>query len=107
MSSPLTAASSADSLAVSISQLSTGDGTARGSKKNQVSLTHLLNLSFPAREEPQNTGPVRRRRNVNQPFDKDKFINAKYVPWRLTDSMQLSIVCMNAGARSTMLRCNG
>ncbi|KAG0095691.1 hypothetical protein BGZ93_005567 [Podila epicladia] len=33
----------------------------------------------PIREEPQNTGPVRRRRNVGyQPFNKDKFINANF-----------------------------
>lgn len=63
-----------------MSQLSTGDKAARGNnKKNQVSLNHLLNFSFPVREEPQNTGPVRRRRNFGyQPFDKDRFINAKY-----------------------------
>ncbi|KAF9348542.1 hypothetical protein BGX34_002423, partial [Mortierella sp. NVP85] len=63
-----------------MSQLSTGDKAARGNnKKNQVSLNHLLNFSFPVREEPQNTGPVRRRRNVGyQPFDKDKFINANF-----------------------------
>lgn len=71
-----------DSLAVSMSQLSMNDksgGAGRGNnKKNQVSLNHLLNFSFPVREEPQNTAPVRRRRNVNyQPFNKEKFINAK------------------------------
>jgi hypothetical protein len=66
-----------------MSQLSTSDksfgGAGRGNnKKNQVSLNHLLNFSFPVREEPQNTAPVRRRRNVNyQPFNKEKFINAK------------------------------
>ncbi|KAG0241213.1 hypothetical protein BGX31_001311 [Mortierella sp. GBA43] len=74
----------ADSLAVSMSQLSTaaaatGDKATRGNKKNQVSLNHLLNFSFPVREEPQNTGPVRRRRNANyQPFDKERFINANF-----------------------------
>ncbi|KAG0329057.1 hypothetical protein BG004_002422 [Podila humilis] len=48
-------------------------------KKNHVSLNHLLNFSFPEREEPQSTGPVRRRRNANyQPFNKDKFINANF-----------------------------
>ncbi|KAF8923620.1 hypothetical protein BGZ58_002740, partial [Dissophora ornata] len=75
-----TQTSVADSLAVSMGQLSTGDKTARGNnKKNQVSLNHLLNFSFPVREEPQNTGPVRRRRNVNyQPYNKDKFINANF-----------------------------
>ncbi|KAF9327169.1 hypothetical protein BGZ91_001586, partial [Linnemannia elongata] len=47
--------------------------------KNQVSLNHLLNFSFPVREEPQNTAPVRRRRNANyQPFNKEKFINANF-----------------------------
>ncbi|KAF9994207.1 hypothetical protein BGZ65_010198, partial [Modicella reniformis] len=68
-----------------MSQLSTaggggGEKTARGNnKRNQVSLNHLLNFSFPIREEPQNTGPVRRRRNVSyQPYDKDKFINANF-----------------------------
>ncbi|KAF9537378.1 hypothetical protein EC957_008381 [Mortierella hygrophila] len=72
-----------DSLAVSMSQLSTSDksgGAGRGNnKKNQVSLNHLLNFSFPVREEPQNTAPVRRRRNANyQPFNKEKFINANF-----------------------------
>ncbi|KAF9151788.1 hypothetical protein BG015_006220 [Linnemannia schmuckeri] len=72
-----------DSLAVSMSQLSTNDksgGAGRGNnKKNQVSLNHLLNFSFPVREEPQNTAPVRRRRNANyQPFNKEKFINANF-----------------------------
>ncbi len=79
-SSGSTSMSGADSLALSMGQLSAGDRNARSNnKKNQVSLNHLLNFSFPVREEPQNTGPVRRRRNANyQPFDKDKFINAKY-----------------------------
>ncbi|KAF9915812.1 hypothetical protein BX616_005310 [Lobosporangium transversale] len=65
---------------MSMGQLSTNDKGARGNnKKNQVSLNHLLNFSFPVREEPQNTGPVRRRRNANyQPFNKDKFINANF-----------------------------
>ncbi|KAF9107535.1 hypothetical protein BGX29_006059 [Mortierella sp. GBA35] len=72
-----------DSLAVSMSQLSTNDksgGAGRGNnKKNQVSLNHLLNFSFPVREEPQNVAPVRRRRNANyQPFNKEKFINANF-----------------------------
>ncbi|KAG0293493.1 hypothetical protein BGZ96_002779 [Linnemannia gamsii] len=72
-----------DSLAVSMSQLSTNEksgGAGRGNtKKNQVSLNHLLNFSFPVREEPQNTAPVRRRRNANyQPFNKEKFINANF-----------------------------
>ncbi|KAG0206944.1 hypothetical protein BGX28_001747 [Mortierella sp. GBA30] len=76
-SSTSTSTSTADSIAVSMGQLSM-DRAARGnSKKNQVSLNHLLNFSFPVREEPQNTGPIRRRRNASyQPFDKDKFINA-------------------------------
>ncbi|KAG0378971.1 hypothetical protein BGX24_002200 [Mortierella sp. AD032] len=75
---------SSDSLAVSMSQLSTNDKSGGGAgrannKKNQVSLNHLLNFSFPVREEPQNTAPVRRRRNVNyQPFNKEKFINANF-----------------------------
>ncbi|KAG0353198.1 hypothetical protein BC939DRAFT_527606 [Gamsiella multidivaricata] len=79
-SSTSTLTSTADSLAVSMGQLSTNDKAGRGNnKKNQVSLNHLLNFSFPIREEPQNTGPVRRRRNVNyQPFNKDKFINANF-----------------------------
>lgn len=72
-----------DSLAISMSQLSMNDksgGAGRGNnKKNQVSLNHLLNFSFPVREEPQNTAPVRRRRNANyQPFNKEKFINANF-----------------------------
>ncbi|KAF9918295.1 hypothetical protein FBU30_000277 [Linnemannia zychae] len=71
---------STDSLVDSMSQLSTNDRSGKGnSKKNQVSLNHLLNFSFPVREEPQNTGPVRRRRNVHyQPFNKEKFINANF-----------------------------
>ncbi|KAG0301197.1 hypothetical protein BGZ98_008551 [Dissophora globulifera] len=79
-SSLSTLTSTADSLAISMGQLSAGGDKARGNnKKNQVSLNHLLNFSFPVREEPQNTGPVRRRRNVNyQPFNKDKFINANF-----------------------------
>ncbi|KAF9403711.1 hypothetical protein BGX21_000043 [Mortierella sp. AD011] len=77
-SSSSTATSSVDSLTASMGQLNPGDKSARGNnKKNQVSLNHLLNFSFPVREEPQNMAPVRRRRNVNyQPFNKDKFINA-------------------------------
>ncbi|KAG0233943.1 hypothetical protein BGW42_007018 [Actinomortierella wolfii] len=73
---------STDSLSSSVQQLSLGGGGAAGNgskstKKNQVSLNHLLNFSFPAREEPQIMGPVRRRRNANyQPFDKERFINA-------------------------------
>ncbi|KAF9971632.1 hypothetical protein BGZ73_005405 [Actinomortierella ambigua] len=78
---------STDSLASSVQQLSLGDsgsgaagnGNAKNSKKNQVSLNHLLNFSFPAREEPQIMGPVRRRRNANyQPFDKERFMNANF-----------------------------
>ncbi|KAF9302761.1 hypothetical protein BGZ74_004885 [Mortierella antarctica] len=66
-----------DLLVSSMSQLSTIEKAKGSNKKNQVSLNHLLNFSFPVREEPQNTGPVRRRRNVGyQPFNKDKFINA-------------------------------
>ncbi|KAG0023086.1 hypothetical protein BGZ82_010825 [Podila clonocystis] len=62
-----------------MSQLSSNEKVKGGNKKNQVSLNHLLNFSFPVREEPQNTGPVRRRRNVGyQPFNKDKFINANF-----------------------------
>ncbi|KAF9311730.1 hypothetical protein BG003_007068 [Podila horticola] len=62
-----------------MSQLSTSEKAKGSNKKNQVSLNHLLNFSFPAREEPQNTGLVRRRRNVGyQPFNKDKFINANF-----------------------------
>ncbi|KAF8983955.1 hypothetical protein BGZ46_009089 [Entomortierella lignicola] len=80
-SSSSTITSSVDSLAASMGQLNAGgDRTPRGNnKKNQVSLNHLLNFSFPVREEPQNMAPVRRRRNVNyQPFNKDKFINANF-----------------------------
>ncbi|KAG0054412.1 hypothetical protein BGZ83_011312 [Gryganskiella cystojenkinii] len=76
-----TMSSAADSLATSMSQLSANDkaGGRGNNKKNQVSLNHLLNFSFPVREEPQNVAPIRRRRNANyQPFDKDKFINANF-----------------------------
>ncbi|KAF9580090.1 hypothetical protein BGW38_003394, partial [Lunasporangiospora selenospora] len=79
----LSSTTSSDSLVSSMSQVSLrgngGGGNAAAAKKNQVSLNHLLNFSFPAREEPQNTGPVRRRRNVNyEPFNKEKFINANF-----------------------------
>ncbi|KAF9112095.1 hypothetical protein BGX27_003977 [Mortierella sp. AM989] len=71
-----TMTSTVDSLAASIGQMNTARGN---NKKNQVSLNHLLNFSFPVREEPQNMAPIRRRRNVNyQPFNKDKFINANF-----------------------------
>ncbi|KAG0260988.1 hypothetical protein DFQ27_003233 [Actinomortierella ambigua] len=84
LASPLSTAST-DSLSSSVQQLSLGGGGAAGNgntkntKKNQVSLNHLLNFSFPVREEPQIMGPVRRRRNANyQPFDKERFINANF-----------------------------
>ncbi|KAF9191879.1 hypothetical protein BGZ51_006599 [Haplosporangium sp. Z 767] len=89
------------SLAVSMTQLSTGDKAARSgnNKKNQVSLNHLLNFSFPVREEPQNTGPVRRRRNANyQPFDKDKFINANF-RFLLNPRSDYTVFTMDADVR--------
>ncbi|KAF9285216.1 hypothetical protein BGZ68_004046 [Mortierella alpina] len=99
-SSGSTSMSGADSLALSMGQLSTGDRTARNNnKKNQVSLNHLLNFSFPVREEPQNTGPVRRRRNANyQPFDKDKFINANF-RFLLNPRSDYAVFTMDADVR--------
>ncbi|KAF9933629.1 hypothetical protein BGZ67_004183 [Mortierella alpina] len=99
-SSGSTSMSGADSLALSMGQLSTGDRTARSNnKKNQVSLNHLLNFSFPVREEPQNTGPVRRRRNANyQPFDKDKFINANF-RFLLNPRSDYAVFTMDADVR--------
>ncbi|KAI1320290.1 hypothetical protein EDD11_001505 [Mortierella claussenii] len=100
-SSASTLTSTADSLAVSMGQLSTNDKiNARGNnKKNQVSLNHLLNFSFPVREEPQNTGPVRRRRNVNyQPFNKDKFINANF-RFLLSPRRDYEVFTMDADVR--------
>ncbi|KAF9357381.1 hypothetical protein BGX26_003816 [Mortierella sp. AD094] len=99
-SSSSTATSSVDSLAASIGQLNTGDKSARGNnKKNQVSLNHLLNFSFPVREEPQNMAPVRRRRNVNyQPFNKDKFINANF-RFLLSPRRDYEVFTMDADVR--------
>ncbi|KAF9419688.1 hypothetical protein BGZ94_009340 [Podila epigama] len=69
------------------------------SKKNQVSLNHLLNFSFPVREEPQGFGIARRRRNVNyQPFNKDKFINANF-RFLLNPKMDYEVFTMDPDVR--------
>ncbi|KAF9434791.1 hypothetical protein BGZ76_007412 [Entomortierella beljakovae] len=99
-SSPTTATSSTDSLVASMGQANLSDKSSRGNnKKNQVSLNHLLNFSFPVREEPQITGPIRRRRNANyQPFNKDRFINANF-RFLLSPRRDYEIFTMDADVR--------
>ncbi|KAI8616599.1 hypothetical protein BC830DRAFT_1167687 [Chytriomyces sp. MP71] len=54
---------------------------AQVNKRGEISLNHLINFSFPAREAPQ--APVtaasrRKRSSYVVPFNKEKFINANY-----------------------------
>ncbi|KAL1921778.1 uncharacterized protein VTP21DRAFT_10420 [Calcarisporiella thermophila] len=49
------------------------------SKKEKVSLNHLLNFSLPPRQRLPTNLPTRRMRNSNyQPFNKERFVNANF-----------------------------
>ncbi|KAJ3061710.1 hypothetical protein HDU98_002381 [Podochytrium sp. JEL0797] len=53
--------------------------TTQPTRRHEISLTHLVNFSFPAREQPSTT-PIRRKKSSlhHVPFNKEKFINANY-----------------------------
>ncbi|KAJ3110830.1 RING finger protein 10 [Phlyctochytrium bullatum] len=47
-------------------------------KRGDISLTHLLNFTFPPRQQSSAVTPTKRRGTSYQPFLKEKFINANY-----------------------------
>ena len=47
-------------------------------KKNTVNMNHLLNFSFPSRQE-STFSPLRRKKTLVPAYNKERFINAKYV----------------------------
>ncbi|KAJ3031429.1 UNVERIFIED_CONTAM: RING finger protein 10 [Siphonaria sp. JEL0065] len=48
-------------------------------KRGEISLTHLMNFTFPPRETPVASSTIRKKKSsLHVPFNKEKFINANY-----------------------------
>ncbi|KAJ3281634.1 hypothetical protein HDU79_010598, partial [Rhizoclosmatium sp. JEL0117] len=67
-------------LVPSPSQSQSSPLTPAAAKRGEISLTHLMNFSFPPRESSASTStPIRRKKSsLYVPFNKEKFINANY-----------------------------
>ena len=48
-------------------------------RRGQISLNHLLNFSFPPRQSSYANAPRKQRATNYQPYNKERFLNAKYV----------------------------
>src|SRR5690606_4515121 len=73
----------ANSIAARNSSTNVAGGSSHqgSSKRGQVSLNHLLNFTFPPRQRPTSSMPIRRHgKGANyQPFNKERYMNAKQV----------------------------